>query len=182
MKRIDNISESELDLLREHERMAVGRLIAKFGAYAERIAGSVLTDSRDREEAVQDSFVKAIRQISRYDGNRSQFYTWFGRIVYNTSIDKLKQSRRNLCLLEDNAACRDITETIEDGETESRISILNRAIDSLIPEDRVLLHLVYYQGATLHEAALILSSTENALSVRLHRLRKKLKKLINDEQ
>jgi RNA polymerase sigma-70 factor (ECF subfamily) len=52
-------------------------------------------DERDAEDVVQESFIRAYRQLARFE-SRSNFGTWLHRIVVNCAMDALRarHSRR----------------------------------------------------------------------------------------
>jgi RNA polymerase sigma-70 factor (ECF subfamily) len=73
----DGDSEAFRALVERHSR-AVYRL-------AHRMTGSV----QDAEDVVQDTFLKAYRQLSRFE-SRANFSTWLHRIAVNCSIDLIR--------------------------------------------------------------------------------------------
>ena len=58
---------------------------------------------------------------------------------------------------------------------------LNRAVERLDPEERALVTLFYYEDRSVGECAAITELSEGNVKVRLHRIRKKLYVLVNDE-
>src|SRR5829696_7984597 len=64
-------------LVDAHARMAF--------ALAYRLTGN----ERDAEDVVQESFIRAYRQLSRFEA-RSNFATWLHRIVVNCAMDSLR--------------------------------------------------------------------------------------------
>ena len=59
--------------------------------------------------------------------------------------------------------------------------LLDKAIDSLRPEERTLLHLHYYEERSLAEIAEVMDVAAGPLASRLQRIRKKLRKLLKIE-
>ena len=59
-----------------------------------------------------------------------------------------------------------------------RLALLDKAIESLRPEERSLLHLRYYEGHSLGEIAEVMEVQAGPLANRLQRIRQKLSKLI----
>ena len=47
----------------------------------------------DAEDVVQEAFVRAYRQLSRFEA-RSNFATWLYRIAFNCAIDYMRARRR----------------------------------------------------------------------------------------
>src|SRR5688572_25207620 len=53
------------------------------------LAFRLTRDERDAEDVVQESFIRAYRQIGRFEA-RSNFGTWLHRIVVNCAMDSLR--------------------------------------------------------------------------------------------
>ena len=66
-------------------------------------------------------------------------------------------------------------------EKQERLDALNRAVERLDPEERALVTLFYYEDRSVGECAAITELSEGNVKVRLHRIRKKLYILVNDE-
>ncbi len=62
-----------------------------------RLAYRMTGNEQDAEDMVQETFLRAYRQIGRFD-SRSKFSTWLCRIATNCSLDLLRtrQRRREL--------------------------------------------------------------------------------------
>ena len=58
-----------------------------------RVARRMTGSDEDARDVVQDSFVKALTHLDRFD-HRSSFRTWLLRIVTNCSTDHLRRNRR----------------------------------------------------------------------------------------
>ena len=63
------------------------------------LAWSVLRDRTAMDDALQDAYLKAYRNLDRFRGE-SRFSTWLHRIVYRTCLDHVRR-RRDLVLLAD---------------------------------------------------------------------------------
>ena len=59
---------------------------------------------------------------------------------------------------------------------------MEEALDDLPPDERMLIHLYYYEDRPLREIAFIMDAESNALGVRLHRIRKKLLRMIKQKE
>src|SRR5688500_20178850 len=53
------------------------------------LAFRLTRDERDAEDVVQESFIRAFRQISRFEA-RENFGTWLYRIIVNCAMDLLR--------------------------------------------------------------------------------------------
>jgi RNA polymerase sigma-70 factor (ECF subfamily) len=160
-------------LIRPHERSVFA------------MAMSLLQNEADAEDAMQETFLKAFRNLASFRGD-AKFSTWLISIVLNEARSKLR--RKKLVSLdeepdEDNpssfspALLRDWrevpSETLERHEMKL---MLQEAIAALPDGYRVVFLLREVEELSTHEAATMLQMTESALKVRLHRARMMLQK------
>ena len=139
----------------------------------------LLSDCREAEEVAQDAFVKAFRQMSSFRGD-SSFVTWVQRIAYHEAIDHLRQRAPYTVDISEMAAISD-DEELSTGR-EERIALMEEAIDDLPNDEQLLIHLYYYEDQPLRDIAYIMDVEPNALSQRLHRIRKKLLRTIKQKE
>ena len=139
------------------------------------LAYRLLSNREDAEEAVQDAFVKAYRNLKGFRQD-SRFSTWLFRIVYNTAISK-KRTRKpgfqwidELPFLKENL---DRSDEEEDTLAE-RGSLLERAIQRLPVDERALITLFYINESTVDEIHGITGLSKSNIKVKLFRARKKL--------
>jgi RNA polymerase sigma-70 factor (ECF subfamily) len=59
-----------------------------------RLAFRMTRNEMDAEDAVQETFLRAYKKISSFDG-RSSFSTWLYRVTANTSIDVIRRRQRH---------------------------------------------------------------------------------------
>src|SRR5215467_10538007 len=60
-----------------------------------RLAYRMTGNEQDAEDIVQESFLRAYRQLSRFDG-RASFSTWLYRIAANCSLDLIGSGQRKI--------------------------------------------------------------------------------------
>src|SRR5258708_15944528 len=68
------------------DRDAFGLLVRRYSRQIFRIAFRVVSDEKDAEEVVQETWLRAYRQLARFQ-TRSRFSTWICRIAINCAID-----------------------------------------------------------------------------------------------
>src|SRR5688500_1115551 len=68
---------------------AFGLLVKSHARTAFRLAYRLTGDERDAEDVVQESFIRAYKQLGRFEA-RSNFGTWLHRIVVNCAMDVLR--------------------------------------------------------------------------------------------
>src|SRR6266404_178829 len=82
----------ELQLARNGDQEALGRLLASYMPQLYRVALRVMRSPQDAEEALQDGLLQAVKHLREFEG-RSQFSSWLTRIVINAALMRLRHSR-----------------------------------------------------------------------------------------
>ncbi len=139
------------------------------------------------EDAAQESFFRAYKNLHRYDANRS-FATWLLSITAHYCIDRLRRKKLSTFSLHDDEGTP--REYIPDASAvhPERAAIYTDQqayIQSLLSElselDRAAIVLRYWHDASEVEIAETLDLTVSAVKSRLHRSRRKLGELWQDE-
>ena len=174
---IERITRGETELfahIAEHYAQAVHTLVV-------RIVGS----REDAEEVTQDVFVRVFEHLRLFNF-KSSFSTWLYRIAYNLAISFARHTRQTFYAIDESRLRRVSDDEVEQMETtadnEQQIEALARAIELLEAEERALITLFYYEERSVAECAEIMGQSENNIKVRLHRIRKKLYILLQDEK
>lgn len=144
----------------------------------------IVTVREDAEELVQDAFLKAFHHLSSFKGN-STFSTWIYSIAYHAAISHVRKNRHDTLPFDDALLAQlsdsQVEETLNE-DSEEQITLLRKAIELLPAEDRALVTLFYYEDKPLSEIAAIIGITESNAKVRLHRVRKKIYVLMNQQE
>lgn len=160
------------------------RLADRYGKAVYTLAARIVGCTEDAEELTQDIFLRAFARLDRF-GGRSSFSTWLYRIAYNMAVSHARRMRPKFCDMDERrlAALPDSeADRLEEwAEKQERLDALNRAVERLAPEERALVTLFYYEERSVGECAAITELSEGNVKVRLHRIRKKLYVLVNDE-
>ena len=141
-----------------------------------RVAFSILRNYADCEDAVQNTILKAYQNLSALK-ERAYFRTWTVRILKNECFALLKKQRTIIPLSDQPEA---------DYEMEVPDLDLNRAFDTLSPEERLTIALYYYEGYKTAEIAKLTDVSDSTVRNRLSRARAALKEKLtkrsfNDE-
>jgi RNA polymerase sigma-70 factor (ECF subfamily) len=152
-----DLPETEL-AVRAHagDLTAFGELVNRYSAQARRVARSVLNDTDDGDDAAQDAFLSALKNLGRYDPSRP-FGPWLMRIVANAAVDRRR--RKKVRAVE---ALSPATPTSRSGpasETDRRamLSVLEEALKRLPERQRVAVVLFDVEGYSHAEIAEIIS-------------------------
>jgi RNA polymerase sigma-70 factor (ECF subfamily) len=135
----------------------------------------VTSDSGDAEDALQETFVRAWRGISKFE-RRSSFFTWLYRIGLNEAKRRLERRPPPQVLTGDGEALLDHIgdrRPLPDARAEQRelLVALAEAVRQLEPEYRVPLVLRDIEGFSTREAATMMELSVPAFKSRLHRAR-----------
>lgn len=167
------------DELRLVERALTGdetafqSLYRKFYTKVYSIAKGILLDSEEAEDATQEVFTLAYRNLNRFD-RRSKFSTWLFRIAVNRSIQqgrRQKTRRIHVSLGEDAEAVADLRSE-DSGISDAKVET---AMEQLQPVDRAVLTLFYWDDLSLQEIGESLGCSANAAKTRLFRARERFK-------
>ncbi len=125
------------------------------------------------EDAVQEAFIKAFKNIESYDGETT-FGAWLKRIVINQSIDYYRQLKYHEDV-EHHAL--EVAEEDHSWEVEEHISTedIKTCIENLPEKYGTILKLYLMEGYDHDEIAEILNIKANNSRIQLHRGKKLLK-------
>jgi RNA polymerase sigma-70 factor (ECF subfamily) len=145
------------------------------------IAHRICGNRQDAEDVVQESFVKAYRNLHSFRSD-SKFLTWLYRIVYNTAVthskskmwvSHLETDMENASHLSEN----DLGISIEEIDRKETIT---EAMAKMPKGDALLLTLYYMEDNPVKEIAKITGLNESNVKVKLHRARKLFKEMYNN--
>ena len=143
-----------------------------------------MTKSREEaEEISQDTFIKAFKNLSKFKGD-SKFSTWLYRIGYHASIDAIKKNKNNNNTFEINEITfnqiKSVDTILEGIERKERAIIMDTCLQKLADEERSIIWMFYYDELSLKEITEVTSLSESNLKVKLHRARKKLLTIVEE--
>lgn len=157
------------------------------GRYAEqvlRMVARLIPSHEEAEEATQDALLEAFQSLARYDARQASFQTWLMRIAYHTALKHYRQHHKSVQFVEmerdDGEKQSSWLDTIPDDETDvllddtDRVTLMERSIDMLKPDDQMLLNLYYFDNRPIREISCITEHDEGYLRSRLQWIRKRI--------
>ncbi|WP_299583249.1 RNA polymerase sigma factor [uncultured Sunxiuqinia sp.] len=136
----------------------------------------------DSEEDRRDLFQEILAQLWKsFPSFRSEakFSTWMYRVALNTAITSFKKNKRQ----PDKSAIEignfQLAEEEYDHEMEEQIKLLHQAIANLSGVEKSIV-LLYLENKKYEEIAEITGITQNYVRVKMNRIKKKLKKYMNN--
>ena len=160
---------------RDGDDVAFGELVDLDGDLCFAIAYRILRDAERAQDAVQQAFLLAWRELPRLrDADR--FGPWLHRLLVNACYEELRRHRRWSARLRtlpvDGPSIPDSTLTIDDRDT------LDRAFVRLTPQHRAVVVLHLYAGLPLTEVADVVGVPLGTVKSRLHYATKTLRAAI----
>lgn len=160
-----------------------------YDRYAQKVYNKCLgfAESQDAaEDLTQEVFVKLYLNLKKFKGE-SKFSTWLYSFVYNHCVNyykSLARKRRFEENVEDEYEYGNIVdEEISDSEIFSlAVDKLQKALQVLDPDDKIVLLMKYQEDKAIKEIATILELGESAVKMRLHRAKKKIVEIYNSLQ
>ena len=144
-----------------------------------RLCVMYLHDEEQAKDAVQETFIKAYRNLDSFRAESSE-RTWLTRIAINTCKDMLKSAwyQHN-----DRRVCPEDFQTVKEEETEDEeAEALGQAIMKLPAKYKDVIMLYYFQGMDQEETAEALHISMSSVSRRLKRAREKLRDVLKGGQ
>ena len=180
-KRKISLSEDELVLsLRNREKVAVEALYDMYSASLFGVISRIITDEAVAEDVLQETFVKIWHSFSGYSAEKGRLFTWMVNIARNLSIDKVRskdfRNQNKNQELENNVTFID-----EQKNTVYNPELLGikELVETLKPEQKSILDLVYFKGYTHVEAAEELNIPLGTIKTRLRMAIQQLRKHFN---
>lgn len=155
--------------------LAFRYLIRKYKNSAFNLSRSIVHSDLDAEEAAQDAFVQAYRNLSKFKGTAT-FSTWFYRIVVNESLKKIKKKKLQYIPIDEITIDDTIpdlrTEPVEHLHEEEQKEMINAILEKLKETEALLLKLYYLEDKRIEEISEITGLTQPNCKVILFRARK----------
>ncbi|MDP9080967.1 MAG: sigma-70 family RNA polymerase sigma factor [Bacteroidota bacterium] len=180
-KRKISLSEEELVLaLRNREKIAIEALYDMYSSSLYGVISRIITDTATAEDVLQETFVKIWHSFSSYSTEKGRLFTWMVNIARNLAIDKLRskdfKNQNKNQELENNVTFID-----EQRNTVYKPELLGikELVETLKPEQKSILDLVYFKGYTHVEAADELGVPLGTIKTRLRMAILQLRKHFN---
>lgn len=156
----------------------ISRYEAKLSRYLERLG---VSSKEDREDILQNAFVKAYRNLNSFDPALS-FSSWVYRITHNEAMSffRARRARPQVTLNEDGESL--ITELKDESADTSAFSEarlgseeLSKALATLEPRYRDVLTLRFFEDRSYAEMSDILEVPVGTVSTLIHRAKRALR-------
>lgn len=176
-----------IELFFQRDQRAIRELDAKYGKACHSLSFNIVNNRQDAEECVNDAYLGAWNAIP--PAKPDPLLTYLCKMVRNISLnayykrEAAKRSSRYTVAMEEIEACIAAPDTVE-AEIEARelARIIEGFLDMLTPEDRVIFLRRYWFADCCRDIAERVGLTEKNISVRLTRIREKLRKYLIERE
>ena len=140
--------------LRNREKIAIEALYDMYSSSLYGIISRIIIDTATAEDVLQETFVKIWNSFASYSTEKGRLFTWMVNIARNLAIDKIRskdfKNQNKNQELENNVTFID-----EQRNTVYNPELLGikELVETLKPEQKSILDLVYFKGYTHVEAA-----------------------------
>lgn len=167
--------------MRHREKIAAEALYDMYAASLYGVIVRIITDTATAEDVLQETFVKIWHSFASYSTDKGRLFTWMVNIARNLAIDKIRskdfKNQNKNQELENNVTFID-----EQRNTVYKPELLGvkDLLQTLKPEQKSILELVYFKGYTHVEAAEELAIPLGTVKTRLRTALIELRKHFNE--
>jgi RNA polymerase sigma-70 factor (ECF subfamily) len=171
------------------DETALETLYDRYGDYVYSVCLRMVGDVQLAEDLTQEVFLRLWRRPDLYDVSRGRFVTWLLSVARNRSIDERRsRGRRFRHETPPSATAEELLASASTGEgddaavlSDDRV-IIERALSTLPPEQRLAIQLAYFGGYTQHEIAKGLQQPLGTVKTRIRLGLQKLRLLLIDQR
>lgn len=160
--------EEIISLLRQKSKKGFDYLYENYSRSIYGVIYNLIQNEDDAQDLLQEVFVKIWNNFTQYDDSKGRLYTWMLNIARNAAIDKtrskeFKKDSKNQSL--DNSV------GAINGKNSSSIYVdhigLDKVLDTLKEDQRILVDLIYLKGYTQAEVAEMLEIPLGTVKTRI---------------
>jgi RNA polymerase sigma-70 factor (ECF subfamily) len=178
--------DDALEQARRGDRDAFRVLVERHATAVFRLAYRMTGNETDAEDMVQETFLRAWREIRRFDG-RASFGTWLHRICANRTVDFLRsrnrwQPARSAGPDQEHDPMRNLASELPSPERSARSAEVNAmlepALAALSEVERTAFVLRHYEGLPIEDVASALGVQPGAARHSIFRAVRKLRRAL----
>ena len=168
--------EAAVEAVRAGNRDAFRVLVERYSRPVFRLGYRMTGNEQDAEDVVQEAFLRAFRQLNRYE-SRSSFSTWLYRIAANYSLDLIRARKSSdpveeVVLTETSAGPERLYESAQVREA------VDTALATLTQQERTAFVMRHYEGLSIEQISGTLGINNNAAKHSVFRAVQKLRKAL----
>ncbi len=153
------------------------KIVEKYRGKILAMAMNILRNKEDAEDACQEAFIQAYRNLGKFDIQKS-FPNWLFTILYNRCRDQLRKKHRFFKFYK---KVKSEPDQFPSGQilNQSRHNPFSRSLlEELSPKERTAIFLWASHGYTSEEIASVMKCSSSTARVHLFKARKKIKSVL----
>lgn len=164
--------------VQQGDRQALERLVRRYVRPVHAVAASFLADQADIEDAAQETFLRALRAIDRYDPHRP-FAPWLYQIARNVARNQIaaESVRSTERLSPNNLVAAGPDPELAAGRTEIRTRV-EEELTRLPEQRRTAFRLVDVEGMAAEEAGRMMGISPGTVRSHVHYARRQLREAL----
>ncbi len=174
--------ESIIESAQQGEEDAWRELVIRYTKVVWAATKSYRFSFQEREDIVQEVFIKLLHYLNEYDSTRSRFTTYLTIITKHICIDRLRRFQIHPELPFPPEILQVLPQSQVDNKSghEETIELLQKALDNnLTPKQRLVIKMFYIEQLSYEEIANIVGQNYDWVKNTLHRGRQRLKEVLS---
>jgi RNA polymerase sigma-70 factor, ECF subfamily len=189
--RMPQTDTATVALARDGDSEAFRALVERHSRAVYRLAHRMTGTAQDAEDVVQETFLRAFKQLDSYE-SRSSFSTWLYRIAANYSLDLIRSRKRHASRRvtegSDEEEILDSVKSTDPGQDRIYYSAqvkerLTAALQTLSDQERTAFQLRHFEGQSIEEIGAVLdlgaSATKNSIFRAVRKIREALEPVVS---
>ncbi len=179
--------EKIIELFFVRSEQSIRELDIKYGKVCRKLSNNIVNNRQDAEECVNDAYLGAWNAIP--PAKPDPLLTYICKIVRNISLniyyrkEAAKRSSHYTVAMEEIEACIADQKTVEaEIEAKELARIIESFLDTLTVENRVIFMCRYWFSDSCKDIAGFMGLSEKNISVRLTRIREKMRKYLMERE
>lgn len=170
------------DYIEENE-LNIEQIINDYSGYVYTIIKNISSQEfkqEDIEEMISDTFFVLWKNAYKISEN-DKISSYLSGVVNNIIKKKKREIKANLNIEDYENILQEQNQIDKIYENRNKIEIMEKALEDMTKEDNDIFELFYYAGKKVKEIAKQLNITEFKVKTRLHRIRKRIKQILEKE-
>ncbi len=161
----------------EKNELNIEQIINDYSGYVYTIIKNISNlefKQEDIEEMISDTFFVLWK-------NAYKISSYLSGVVNNIMKKKKREIKENINIEDYENILQEQNQVDNIYENQNKIKIMEKALENMTKEDNDIFELFYYAGKKVKEIAKQLNITEFKVKTRLHRIRKRIKQILEKE-
>ena len=166
------------------KKLAQAALASLYEDYYDRIVRYIfvrISDQTEAEDLAGEVFLRALRSLGSFKGEREQMPVWLFKIAHNIVVDHWRKTSKRKAVSIDKMEIIDSISTEETVETKLQMERLSQALNQLTPDQREVIGLRFFAGLSSAEVGEVLGKKSGAVRQMQHAGLETLRKLVRGE-